>query len=102
MDDYSAIPDSALTFDFIYQQILQYYSLLFPVMKNRIDLSNGTAVKDNWQPILDRINPLLFEASGYMPVSRDMSDGKRSLLERWLKLNSNSPGIGADLDPQSL
>ena len=35
------------------------------------------------------INPALFEAFSYMPVTRDLSEGKRRLLRRWCDRQAN-------------
>lgn len=82
-DDYSAVPDSSLTFAFIYQEVLRYYHLLYPAMSDVFNLSNETVVRSLAQFILDRINPAQWEFASYMPISRDLSDGKRALLTRW-------------------
>lgn len=86
LDNYDSVPDADVTFDFVYQEVLRYYHLLFPAMSELLKLSDKDAVIGRAQAILDRIDPARFEKSIYMPVSRDMSDGKRRLLERWLNL----------------
>ena len=52
-------------------------------MSERFDLSNELPVELNAQAIRDRIAIDLWDRSTYMPITRDLSDGKRRLLERW-------------------
>jgi hypothetical protein len=83
-ENYDHIPDEELTFAFIYQEVLQYYHLMHPGMSKVYDLSDT----ENWTPkrvemLLERLRPELKDRYGYMPRTRDLSDGKRRLLERW-------------------
>lgn len=82
-DDFSGLPDSGLTFSFVYENVLRYYHVLFPAMTRFLNLSSEPAMRASAQFVLDRIDKSLFETSQFMPVSRDMSAGKRELLRRW-------------------
>ncbi len=82
-DDFSHIPDNEVTFELVYEKVLRYYHLLFPAMTQFLDLSDQSAMIDSAQFVIDRTNPAMFGKSSYMPVSRDMSAGKRELLRRW-------------------
>jgi hypothetical protein len=82
-DNYDGVPDKELTFQLIYQEVLRYYHLLYPAMSEVFDLSNELNVTVRAQFIRDRIAKAKWDRSSYMPISRDLSDGKRKLLERW-------------------
>jgi hypothetical protein len=83
LDNYDAVPDSQLTFALIYKEVLRYYYLLYPAMNARINLGNEASVRIKAQFILDRTDKSTWDGSSYMPVTRDLSDGKRKLLTRW-------------------
>ncbi|HEV2853491.1 MAG TPA: hypothetical protein VHC97_11870 [Thermoanaerobaculia bacterium] len=78
-------PDSDLTWDFIYQNVLSTWDVVYPLMSTIIPLSNETAVNNAAAAIGQRLNDP-FPSSQYMPVTRDMSAGKKTLLLRYLSL----------------
>jgi hypothetical protein len=82
-DDYSHVTDDQLTFPFIYNEVLRYYYLLYPNMNKKIDLSVESKVTFRAQFIRDRIDASRLELSPYMPRTRELSAGKRKLLQRW-------------------
>jgi len=96
-DNYDAIPDSTVTFPFIYQQVLRYYHLIYPAMNEVIDLSEEFDVSLAAQAIQERIQKNNWASTSYMPISRDLSDGKRKLLVRWCArvLGGNPPNSPA-------
>lgn len=85
---------------FVYENILGLYSLLFPVMKfyGSLDLGSQDAVDDNIALILQLSDSATANSSVYMPVTRDLSAGKRQVLEMygWLVENGwpNEPVPG--------
>ena len=91
-DDYDAIPDSALTFAFLYDEVLRYYHLLCPAMSEQFPLNNAFRVKLKAAEIKRRISTSLWDTVAYMPITRDLSDGKRKLLDRWCDLAIGSDG----------
>lgn len=91
LDNYDAVLDEDLTFEFVYQEVLRYYALLFPVMRPYVDFSSEASVRLSASAILDRIAADQFDLASYMPVSRDLSDGKRKLLQRWLTRPTAGP-----------
>jgi hypothetical protein len=85
-DQYDHVPDEELTHGLVYEEVLRYYHLLHPAMSRVVDLSDAA----QWTPpraaaLLERIDPAARERYGYMPRTRDLSDGKRRLLERWCR-----------------
>ena len=82
----TATPDEALRFDFVYTNILSTYDAIAPRMSNIIDVADPGAVRTFARRIIKTTNPDLFESSRYMPVTRDLSRGKRALLRRFCDL----------------
>lgn len=83
--DEELIKDSG--FKLVYDEVLRYYQLIHPAMSKVFDLSN----RENWtakraKVILKRIDPSLRYRYAYMPRTRDLSEGRRRLLERFCKL----------------
>ena len=86
-DEFAAtIPDEALTWEFIYSTILRNYDAIAPRMNNIIDLRDAAAVLTFARRVKEVTSPELFESPRYMPVSRDLSRGKRALLHRFCDL----------------
>ena len=91
--------DPQVAWDYLYKNILGVYDMLFPVMKSILPLNDrarmeGAAaqleilISKEYQP----------ESTVYMPITRDLSNGKRKVLEMWISLvNRGYPEI--DLTP---
>ncbi len=78
--------DEHLTWDFVYRNILRTYDAIAPRMSTIIDLADGDAVRTFARRILEVVDDELFESARYMPVTRDLSRGKRRLLRRFCEL----------------
>ena len=91
-------PDEALTFDFVFAEVLATYDAIAPRMSNILDLSSADAVRTFARRILELVDPALFESSRYMPVTRDLSRGRRTLLRRFCTLQLTWPGP-AEISP---
>jgi hypothetical protein len=64
--------------------IFTQYGNLYPIMSQRlVDLSNPDSVKRNLK-ILQLAFSLDIADPNYMPVTRDLSAGKRAAIQRWL------------------
>jgi hypothetical protein len=85
-DDFSAVPDSDLTFAFIYENVLRYYWVIYPTMDRFVDLHTETDVVAKADALRARIAEDRWRHVDYMPRTRELSDGKRALLDRWLAL----------------
>jgi len=83
--DLAAVPDSQINWNFIYTNVLQYYYRLYPAMDAYLMLNNPNQVGSaNGKAIIKaRTNKSLWGSTLYMPHTREMSDGKRTLLQRW-------------------
>lgn len=82
------IPDKQLTFSLIYNKILRYFHLLYsphaffdPQFYHSIDREDRIKIA---KEILKRINKNIGDVD-YMPVTRDLSQAKCQLLDRWCK-----------------
>ena len=84
----ATVPDSQITWDFVYSNVLQYYYRLYPVMDNFLMLNdpNDAGSAAGKAMIKLRSNKNVWTSSLYMPHTRELSDGKRILLQRWCDL----------------
>lgn len=83
-------PDSALTWVFVYSNILQPFNLCEAAAMLAIGIPlNSQSIWDTPQmaaQIAARTAAPFVENTGYMPVTRDLSNGLRQLLHRWAAL----------------
>jgi hypothetical protein len=85
-------PDEQLTWDFIYDNILRVYDSFNPIMSRTSDpaiykpLDNQSRMETLVQAIRRVISEANFESASHMPITRDMSTGRRLLLTRWCDL----------------
>jgi hypothetical protein len=97
----AATRDEHLTWEFVYRNILRTYDAIAPRMSNIIDLADEDAVRTFARRFLEVVDDELFESARYMPVTRDLSRGKRKLLRRFCELavvgergESTTPPLG--------
>ena len=69
----------------VYENCLKDWYAMAPCMDNWLDLNDEFAVKSNARLVMALTHPDNFERFLFMPVTRDMSAGKRRLLHRFLK-----------------
>lgn len=92
-DDYSKIPDPALLgqagFKIVYDNVLRYFYITFPVMQPIMDFSNYEVMTTpQLLKMLQTVtDPSRWWGYGYMPRSRDLSASRRDLLVRWANVN---------------
>ncbi|MGY3438833.1 MULTISPECIES: hypothetical protein [unclassified Marinovum] len=79
------VGNDALTFDVVYAHVLRTYDLLFPSMNKHFHLSDEAAVMSNAGSILARTDPNIWNTPQYMPITRDLSDSRRTLLQAWCR-----------------
>lgn len=76
--------DPAQAWDFIYHQILYVYDMLFNVMLEHVNLGDRSAVEGSIRGVLQLTSKAsALESTFAMPITRDMSDGKRKALQLW-------------------
>lgn len=83
-DDYSHLHEDAITFALVYEEVLRYYHLVYPVMRKHLALNDEEALTASAEAMLERIDAEAWKSWKYMPRTREMSAGKRKLLRRWL------------------
>ncbi|MEZ4513613.1 MAG: hypothetical protein R3C62_17235 [Chloroflexota bacterium] len=87
LDNYDDVPDEALTWPFIYRHVFRYFYLLYPAMSIQgFPLNNQPAIERRAPIIKTMVSTALAESSVAMPITRDLSPGKRKLLLRWCDL----------------
>jgi hypothetical protein len=76
--------DPAQAWNFVYSNILYLYDMIFPVMLRFVPLGDRTRVEAAIDQVLTLISPKYFpESTLAMPITRDLSRGKRAVLELW-------------------
>jgi hypothetical protein len=76
--------DPAKAWDFIYGNILYLYDMIFPVMLKFVPLGDRQRVEGAIDQVLALIAPSYFaESTLAMPITRDLSAGKRTVLQLW-------------------
>lgn len=86
--DLANVPDSRLNWEFVYENVLQYYYRLYPAMDKYLKLNDPNVVGSaNGKAIIKaRTSEEVWNSTLYMPHTRELSDGKRKLLQRWCDL----------------
>jgi hypothetical protein len=79
-------PDSKLTFDFIYNNVLMTYDVIYPVMSQVRNLHNKNVVDAMAEQLKFAISLDNFQSTLCMPITRELSAGKRKLLQRYVNL----------------
>jgi hypothetical protein len=79
-------PDSKLTFDFIYNNVLMTYDVIYPVMSQVRNLHNKSVVDAMAEQLKFAISLDTFQSTLCMPITRELSAGKRKLLQRYVNL----------------
>lgn len=91
-DDLAQIPQDQLTWELVYEQALRPFDLSYRGMSSGVfQLGSETSVRSHANAIEGFTSPEEFESPSYMPVTRDLSRGRRDLLLRFLK--SQGPGV---------
>lgn len=91
-DDYSNVPDDQITYEFVYKEVLSYYAILYPVMAKIIPWGPENAPPDAERVgefaglIRQAIDERRLGTALAMPITRELSAGKRALLRRWCDL----------------
>lgn len=80
-DDYT-VPEQPTWVEHV-QPVLQQYANLYPVMRDVVDLTDYHSVT-RARSILKRTLALPLDDPNHMPVTRDLSPGKRAMILRWL------------------
>ena len=79
-------PDSQLSWAFVYKNVLSTYDLIYPVMSQIRNLHDKNVVDAMAEQLKFAISLDSFASTLYMPMTRELSAGKRKLLERYVDL----------------
>lgn len=78
------LPDDQINWPKTYAEVLEVYNLVYPEMSRIRNLADANVVKGMAEQILELTKyPENFSDTLFMPVSREMSAGKRNLLQRF-------------------
>jgi hypothetical protein len=93
VDDYSSYTDEQINnWPFMFEHVFCYFSLLYPIMSTLLPWgpdnapNNPGQVKEFAANIVSFTNPASWNSTLYMPITRELSAGKRALLVRWANL----------------
>ncbi len=76
--------DPANAWNFVYNNILYLYDMIFPVMLKFVPLGDRARVEGAIDQVLTLIAPSYFDESTLaMPITRDLSEGMRTVLQLW-------------------
>jgi hypothetical protein len=90
-DDYSGYSDGVINdWNFIYEHFFSYFSVLYPVMSKMMPWGPDNAPNDPEEIrkvyadlIRTFTNEKMWDSTLYMPITRELSAGKRALIQRW-------------------
>jgi hypothetical protein len=90
IDLWNSTRDAAQAWTFVYNNILYIYDMIFSVMLKYINLGSRDAVEKSAGAIAALIaTNMAVESTLAMPITRDLSAGKRTTLQLWLYLVNN-------------
>jgi len=81
---WNSTKDPAQAWNFVYSNILYLYDMIFPVMLKFVPLGDRQRVEAAIDQVLALVSPKYFpESTLAMPITRDLSRGKRTVVELW-------------------
>ena len=76
--------DPVKAWDFVYNNILYLYDMIYPVMLKFVPLGDRRRVEAAIDQVLALVAPSYFpESTLAMPITRDLSRGARTVIELW-------------------
>jgi hypothetical protein len=83
-DNFDSIPrETRLSWEFMYETVFKYYHLIYPAMSQHIRFNNQAAMENAAGDLVDRTDWDHWSSTHYMPITRDLSVGKRALIVEW-------------------
>ena len=79
------------TWDNVYQYVLRDWEAMAPCMDNWLLLGDRRQCRRYAGLIRQLTDPKRFDDVGYMPVTRDLTIGQRTLLHNWCKTATGAP-----------
>jgi hypothetical protein len=104
IDLWNSTHDPNVMWQFVYNNILYVYDMLFNVMLEYVNLGSQKAFDNNLQGIWNAIlEEAALESTYAMPITRDLSEGKRATLQLYIYLAANNFNLnGAALSAGSI
>ena len=94
VDQWNGNQNQTLAWQFIYNQILYLYDMVFNVMLEFVNLGSQSAVESSIPYIWPVISAQFAKENTLaMPITRDMSAGKRKTLQLWIYLVANKYNV---------
>jgi hypothetical protein len=94
VDLWNSSNDPNDAWSFIYGEVLYIYDMMFNVMLEYVNLGSRSTVEANLSGIWSAISLQYVTESSYaMPITRDLSAGKRLALQLWIYLAANSYNV---------
>ena len=96
-DDYSDVPDEQVTWQFVYNEVFSYYAIMYPVMSLIIPWGPSDTPHDPDRVvqfaslIRQAVDESRVGTALAMPITRELSAGKRALVQRWCDLQLAEP-----------
>ena len=103
-DDYSHVSDKDLTWSYLHENVVQYYAIMYPVMSRIIPWGPTSTPTDPDRVVQfaslmrEAVDESRIGTALQMPITRELSQGKRELIKRWCDLQlrgAASPPRGA-------
>lgn len=82
--DLPELPTEGLTWDYVYENVLRYFYVIFPAMSMRIPLNDENTIKATGDVILQRVSRQYRATTLCMPLTRAMSPERVEILEKFI------------------
>jgi hypothetical protein len=92
--------DDELSWKFLYENVLRTWDKVYPIMSEVRSLHTKNVFADMAEQVRFAVDLQQFETGWYMPITRDLSAGKRKLILRYLNLLPNRVPPDDDSDTQ--
>lgn len=83
-DDSALAKTEPLRWEDVFEHVLKPYTVLYPAMSEVFGLDDPASVRSYAKSIAESMDESAWAKTTYMPISRDLSRGKREMLLRWL------------------
>jgi hypothetical protein len=86
MQTWNAKHDPEAAWKFLYDNVLYVYDMLYPAMAKYVRLGNRKDMEGAVNQLQTLIANDMNESTVFMPVTREMSAGKRQVFQMWIQL----------------
>ena len=82
-------PAGGIDWNYVYENVLRYFYVIFPAMSKRIPLNFEGPILGTGDVILRRISQQYRDTTLYMPITRAMPPDRAKILEAFLKASAS-------------